>query len=107
MLDAKTPPHLILDTTMMGSASAVVKSFTAALALPTISASFERSSNSQKWQNLDINQQEFLIQIMPPADIIPEIIRTIILHQNISNAVILFDYSFGKNHKTLCSTVIP
>lgn len=34
------PPHVILDTTQAGIVSEAVKTFTAALALPTISASY-------------------------------------------------------------------
>jgi hypothetical protein len=33
---------------------------------------------------------------MPPADIIPEIIRSIVIFQNITNAGIIFDDSIGK-----------
>lgn len=32
---------------------------------------------------------------MPPADIIPEVIRSIVEYMNITNAAILFDKSFG------------
>lgn len=96
MLDARTPPHLVLDTTMTGMASETVKSFAAALALPTISSSFGQDGDLRQWRNIDDEQKEYLIQIMPPADLIPEVIRTIVLYQNISNAAILFDNSFGK-----------
>lgn len=32
---------------------------------------------------------------MPPADLIPEVIRSIIEYMNITNAAILFDKTFG------------
>lgn len=32
---------------------------------------------------------------MPPGDIIPEVIRSIVKYMNITNAAILFDESFG------------
>lgn len=32
---------------------------------------------------------------MPPADIIPEVIRSIVQYMNITNAAILYDPSFG------------
>lgn len=32
---------------------------------------------------------------MPPADIIPEVIRSIVQYMNITNAAILYDNSFG------------
>ena len=41
-------------------------------------------------------EKKYLIQIMPPADVIPEIIRSIVIFQNITNAGILFDDSIGK-----------
>lgn len=96
MLEAQTPPHIVLDTTMTGLASETVKSFTAALGLPTVSASFGQIGDLRQWRNIDESEMEYLVQIMPPADLIPEIVRTIVLNQNITNAAILFDESFGK-----------
>lgn len=52
--------------------------------------------NFRQWRNLDGEQQKYLIQISPPADIIPEVIRSIIVAQNITDAGILFDDSFGE-----------
>lgn len=48
------------------------------------------------WRNLDKEDEKYLIQIMPPGDLIPEVVRSIVLAQNISNAAILFDDSFGR-----------
>ncbi|XKL64087.1 hypothetical protein PGB90_004173 [Kerria lacca] len=93
------PPHVILDTTQAGIVSEAVKTFTAALALPTISASYGQDGDIKQWRNLDGEQQKFLIQINPPADIIPEIVRSIIIAQNITDAGILFDDSFVMDHK--------
>lgn len=39
---------------------------------------------------------KYLIQVNPPGDILPEVIRAIILMQNITDAGILFDDSFSK-----------
>lgn len=96
MVDGQAPPHVVLDATMTGLASETVKSFTSALALPTISASFGQEGDLRQWRNIKDEEQKYLIQIMPPADLIPEIVRSIVLQQNISNAAILFDNSFGK-----------
>lgn len=98
MLEKNTPPHLVLDTTKTGLASETVKSFTAALGLPTISASFGQEGDLRQWRNIDDNEKEYLIQICPPADMIPEIVRTIVINQNITNAAILFDEYFGITH---------
>lgn len=96
MLEDRSPPHLVLDNTMTGLISETVKSFTKALQLPTISGSFGQEGDLRQWRDIDDTQQDYLIQIMPPADIIPEIVRTIVINQNISNAAILFDNSYGK-----------
>nr|QQP19806.1 ionotropic receptor 25a [Tropidothorax elegans] len=92
-------PHLVLDTTMSGVPSEAVKALSAALALPTISASFGQEGDLRQWRVLDMEKLKYLIQINPPADIIPEIIRSIIQHQNITNAGILFDNSFVMEYK--------
>nr|AVH87315.1 ionotropic receptor 27 [Holotrichia parallela] len=99
MLDNQAPPHLVLDNTMTGLVSETVKSFVKALQLPTISGSFGQEGDLRQWRDIDDSQQNYLIQIMPPADIIPEIIRSIVINQNISNAAILFDSSYVMDHK--------
>ncbi|KAL3278037.1 hypothetical protein HHI36_013378 [Cryptolaemus montrouzieri] len=84
---------------MTGLSSETVKSFTAALGLPTISASFGQEQDLIKWRNIDEDQKKYLIQINPPTDIIPEIIRDIVIRQNITNAAILYDSVFVMEHK--------
>lgn len=96
MLEKNEPPHLVLDTTMTDLASETVKSFTQALALPTISASFGQEGDLRQWRNIDDDEKKYLVQVCPPADLIPEIIRKIVLQQNITNAAILFDNTFGR-----------
>ncbi|XP_066145499.1 ionotropic receptor 25a-like [Euwallacea fornicatus] len=99
MLDSNAPPHLVLDATRTGSASETVKSFTLALGLPTVSASYGQQGDLKQWRNLQPNEEEYLVQISPPGDIIPEIIRTLVLNQNITNAAILYDNAFVMDHK--------
>ena len=41
----------------------------------------------------------YLIQVMPPADLVPEVIRQICLSTNVSNAMILFNDNFVMDHK--------
>lgn len=89
-------PHIVLDTTMSLVLSGISKSFTSALALPTISGSFGRADDIQQRRNIDDEKRRYLLQIMPPSDIIPQVIRSIILYMNITNAGILFDKTFGK-----------
>lgn len=64
----------------------------------------------RQWRNLDGEQQKYLVQINPPADIIPEIVRSIVVAQNITNAGIMFDDTFGmyvlKNCLFKCNTYL-
>lgn len=89
------PPHIVLDTTITGIASETVKSLTSALGLPTVSASFGQEGDIRQWRDLNDKKQNYLLLIMPPSDVIPEVIRSIIEFMNITNAAILYDESFG------------
>ncbi|KAG8282323.1 Ionotropic receptor 25a [Homalodisca vitripennis] len=94
------PPHVVLDTSLSGVISEAAKAFSAALALPTVSASYGQDGDIRQWRNLDGEQQKYLVQISPPGDIIPEIVRSIVMMNNITNAGILYDNSFVVDHKT-------
>lgn len=94
------PPHIVFDATKTPVLSEIVKSFTLALALPTVSASFGLDNDFQQWHNLSAEKQRYLLQIIPPTDIIPEIIQLIVVHMNMTNAAVLFDSkTFGKFKK--------
>ncbi|KAK9884539.1 hypothetical protein WA026_007380 [Henosepilachna vigintioctopunctata] len=99
MLETSTPPHLVLDTTLTGLSSETVKSFTASLGLPTITASFGQERDLIKWRNIDDDEKKYMIQINPPNDIIPQVIKHIVKKQNITNAAVIFDSSFVMEHK--------
>ncbi|XP_068617329.1 ionotropic receptor 25a isoform X1 [Battus philenor] len=99
MLSADKPPHVVLDFTVTGVGSETIKSFTAALALPTISGSFGQVGDLRQWRSLTVNQTKFLLQIMPPADMLPESVRSIVTKQDITNAAIIFDEVFVMDHK--------
>ena len=47
-----------------------------------------------------MDQEKYQIQVRPPGDLLPNIIRDLIVRQNISNAAILYDETFGKNKYT-------
>lgn len=100
MISGNKPPHVILDTTKTGVSSETVKSFTAALSLPTVSACFGQEGDLRQWRTIDEFQQNYLLQIMPPADIIPESVRSIVKMQSMTNAAILFDNTFGKRNNS-------
>lgn len=44
------------------------------------------------WKSITTNQ----LQVMPPEDLIPEVIRGIITYMNITNAAILYDETFSE-----------
>lgn len=99
------PPHIVFDTTISGVASETVKSLTAALGLPTVSASFGQEGDLRQWRDISDQKKNYLLQVMPPADIIPEVVRSIVEYMNITNAAILYDETFGKltHHHSQCA----
>nr|AHN49641.1 ionotropic glutamate receptor 25a [Caligus rogercresseyi] len=99
MLDAGTPPDMILDTTSAGALSEVVKSLSLSLGIPTLSTSYGDMQDVREWRNLTMNQEKYLIRVRPPGDILPNIIRSIITTDNITNAAVLFDDSFVMHYK--------
>ncbi|XP_053673131.1 ionotropic receptor 25a [Anopheles nili] len=98
-LSDNRPPHLLLDTTLTGVSSETVKSFSLALGIPTVSASFGQEGDLRQWRDLTPTKRGYLLQVMPPADMIPQVIRSIIIHMNITNAAILYDHTFVMDHK--------
>lgn len=65
------PPHIVFDTTITNVASETVKSLTSALGLPTVSASFGQEGDIRQWRDLNDQKRQYLLQVMPPSDIIP------------------------------------
>ena len=49
----------------------------------------------REWKDMSDEQKKYLIQVRPPGDILPDIIRDLALTNNITNAAILYDSSFG------------
>ncbi|XP_047486549.1 ionotropic receptor 25a-like isoform X2 [Penaeus chinensis] len=98
-IDASEPPHIVLDATTAGIMSETVKSFTRALALPTFSASYGQDGDLREWRDLTPDEENYLVQLMPPGDIIVQAIRDIVRTQNISNAGIIYDETFVMEHK--------
>uniref|UniRef100_A0A182M9H0 Ionotropic receptor 25a n=1 Tax=Anopheles culicifacies TaxID=139723 RepID=A0A182M9H0_9DIPT len=98
-LNDNRPPHLLLDTTLTGVSSETVKSFSLALGIPTVSASYGQEGDLRQWRDLTPTKRGYLLQVMPPADMIPQVIRSIIIYMNITNAAILYDNTFVMDHK--------
>ncbi|KAK4002516.1 hypothetical protein OUZ56_004340 [Daphnia magna] len=98
-VDAGIPPHLVLDFTWAGLSSEVMKALTRNLGLPTISGSYGGVGDLKQWSNIDGNQTKYLVQVMPPSDIIPQLIALVTSMQNMTNAAILYDDSFDVTNK--------
>lgn len=67
MMGANQPPHVIFDTTLTGVSSETVKSVSAALGIPTISASFGQDGDLRQWRDLNDKNKNYLLQVMPPG----------------------------------------
>jgi glutamate receptor, ionotropic, invertebrate len=63
MLNTNQPPHVILDTTVTGVASETVKSVSAALGIPTVSASFGQEGDLRQWRDLNEKKRNYLLQV--------------------------------------------
>lgn len=98
-IENNQPPHVVFDTTKSGIASETVKSLTQALGLPTVSASYGQEGDLRQWRDMEEGKQKYLLQVMPPADMIPEVVRSIVRKMNITNAAILYDGTFVMDHK--------
>ncbi|XP_033358670.1 ionotropic receptor 25a [Bombus vosnesenskii] len=92
-------PDLVIDTTTAGLGAKISNSFTAALGIPTLSAQYGQEGDLLYWRNLNTDQESYLIQVMPPTDLIPEVIRQLCIQLNITNAAILYDRNFVMDHK--------
>ena len=48
------------------------------------------------WRDLSMEEKKYLVQVLPPMDSAVQVIRKIVMDQNITSAGIIFDDSFGK-----------
>lgn len=92
-------PDLLLDMTSSGFGAETVNSFTAAVGIPTLSTQFGQIDDLRHWRDLTDDKKLYLIQVMQPADLIPDAIRQLSIQMNISNAAIIFDDNFVMDHK--------
>lgn len=98
-LQENKKPHVIFDTTKTGVSSETVKSLSAALGIPAVSASFGQDGDLRQWRELSEKKKAYLLQVNPPADLLTEVVRSIVIYMNITNAAILYDESFVVDHK--------
>ncbi|XP_031839335.1 ionotropic receptor 25a [Nomia melanderi] len=98
-VNSNTVPDLVFDATTAGLGAKISNSFTAALGIPTLSAQYGQEGDLIYWRNLSPDQSGYLVQVMPPGDLVPEAIRQLAIQLNITNAAILYDENFVMDHK--------
>jgi ionotropic glutamate receptor len=64
-----------------------------------VSASYGQEGDLRQWRDLSDKKLKYLLQVMPPADVLIEIIRKIVVYNSITNAAILYDDTFVVDHK--------
>ena len=75
MIDAGTPPDLILDLSRGGDSSEIIKSVAFNLGLPTVSSTMGDKNEILEWRSALAEQEEYLVQVRSPLDILPFILR--------------------------------
>jgi ionotropic glutamate receptor len=89
-------PDIAVDFTRIGIPSESVKVTLRAMQIPTIAATFGQEGDVREWREMSDNQQKYMIQISPPADILIQSVRSIVDKQNMTSAVVLFDEQYGE-----------
>lgn len=87
-------PDLVIDTTRGYFATKTVDIFTSFLGIPKISGRYGQQSDVKHWGNLTADQKNYLIQIMPPVNLIPKAFRQLECEINASNAAIIIDSNY-------------
>ncbi|KAG1654620.1 Ionotropic receptor 25a [Nymphon striatum] len=94
-----TSPVVVLDTTTDGPQSSMVKKVTRQLKIPTLTTSYGHLGDIIEWKDLSPTEKEYLVQIMPPTDIIGQIVHDVGASQNLTTAGILYDDGFYMKHR--------
>ena len=95
MIDEGNPPDIVLDLTLGGMTSEVMKSISKTLGLPTVTSTMGEEEDITEWDSLTAEQQKYLIQVRSPTDMYQYIVKDLAVVTNITNAVVIFDDSFG------------
>ncbi|CAG7815216.1 unnamed protein product, partial [Allacma fusca] len=85
-------PDFALDFTRQGIPSEAVKVILKSMKIPTITGTFGQEGDIREWRDITDKQKGYLIQVSPPADILIQSVRSIVDMQNMTSAVVLFDY---------------
>ena len=96
MIEAGSPPDLVLDLTNGGQGSEALKSLSRDLGLPTLTTSMGGLGDIREWERLSEQQSRYLVQVRGPHDLYLHVIRDLATSTRITNAAILYDETFGK-----------
>ena len=100
MISAGSPPDLVLDFTLIGEASEVMKKISLNLGLPTVTTALGEEAELWSWAELSPEQQGYLVQVRSPADIFPNVLTDLANVTEINTAVVLYDDTFSKLEQT-------
>ncbi|KAH0555582.1 hypothetical protein KQX54_020271 [Cotesia glomerata] len=100
-------PDLVLDTTRSYFGAKTVNVFASFLGIPKISARYGQRSDVKHWQDLTVNQTNYLVQIMPPVNLISKAFRQLDCEKNVSNVAIIVDdtYAMDQMYKGLLQNI--
>ena len=94
MIESGTPPDVVLDLSDLEESSEVAKELCRTLGLPTVTSSEGEMEDIKEWSELTAEQQKYLIQVRPPTDMFPFIIKDLVNLTKTTSAAILYDESF-------------
>ena len=98
LIDAGTPPDLVLDLTRGGDASQIMKIVTANLGLPSITSGQGEIGDLWGWRSLSPGQEEYLVQVRSPSDLLPYVMKDLALATEMKHVAVLYDDTFCKNY---------
>ena len=114
MIEAGSPPDLVLDLTNGGQGSEALKSLSRDLGLPTLTTSMGGLGDIREWKGLSEQQSRYLVQVMMmmmmmimmmsrylvqvrgPHDLYQHVMWDLTHSTNLSTAAILYDETFSK-----------
>merc|ERR1719422_603704 len=99
MSDASASPDLLIDSTLAGKSSEIIKSLSLTLGIPTVSLTYGNPDDLGEWFDLKTDQEQYLVQVRPPGDTMTDVLRKLVEDHNITNAAIIFDDSYAMNYK--------
>ena len=96
MISSGSPPDLVLDFSLTGKTSEVMKHLSRNLGLPTVTSAIGEEREIWSWDGLSAAQQGYLVQVRSPADILPSIVTDLANLTNMNTAAVIYDDTFSK-----------